>query len=94
MVLLFLSPWLIGFFVFTLYPVIASLYYSFTHYDLLSTPHWIGPANYTFMFTKDPFFWTAVRNTAWIILWGIAGLTALGMPVALRSLRRHPREDP
>ena len=45
MVLLFLSPWLIGFFVFTLYPVLASLYYSFTHYDLLSTPRWIGPAN-------------------------------------------------
>ena len=89
MVLLFLSPWLIGFFVFTLYPVLASLYYSFTHYDLLSTPRWIGTANYTFMFTKDPFFWTAVRNTAWIILWGVP--LRIIVAVATASLLVRPR---
>ena len=40
--LAFMSPWIIGILVFTLYPIMASLYYSFTHYDLLSTPYWIG----------------------------------------------------
>ena len=58
MVLLFMSPWVIGFLAFTLYPMVSSLYFSFTSYDLLSTPRWIGLENYRFMFTKDPLFWT------------------------------------
>jgi multiple sugar transport system permease protein len=66
-----MSPWLIGFTVFVLYPMLASLYYSFTHYDLLSTPRWIGLANYQFMFTKDQYFWLSLRNTAWIIVVGV-----------------------
>ena len=66
-----MSPWIIGFFVFTLYPIGASFFFSFTHYDLLKSPVWIGTANYRFMFTEDPFFWTAVRNTFWIIIFGI-----------------------
>jgi multiple sugar transport system permease protein len=70
-VLLFMSPWVVGFLVFTLYPIVISLYYSFTHYDLLQSPIWIGKANYVFMFTKDPYFWTAVRNTVWIIVFGV-----------------------
>jgi len=41
MVLAFMSPWLIGFLVFTLYPVISSLYYSFTSYPILATPRWV-----------------------------------------------------
>ncbi len=39
---LFISPWIVGFIVFLLYPLLSSLYYSFTHYDLGSTPFWIG----------------------------------------------------
>jgi multiple sugar transport system permease protein len=68
---MFMSPWLIGLLVFTLYPIVSSLYYSFTHFDLLSTPRWIGAANYRFMFTNDPFFWTSIRNTVWIIGFGV-----------------------
>jgi multiple sugar transport system permease protein len=70
-VLLFMSPWIIGFLAFTLYPLVSSLYFSFTSYDLLSTPHWVGLANYEFMFTKDPLFWTAMKNTAFIIALGV-----------------------
>ena len=66
-----MSPWIIGTIVFTLYPILTSLYYSFTHFDLLGSPRWIGVANYRFMFTKDPFFWTAVKNTVWIIAFGV-----------------------
>ncbi|HTG48171.1 MAG TPA: sugar ABC transporter permease [Actinomycetota bacterium] len=66
-----MSPWLIGFFVFTLYPILASFYYSLTHFDLLSHPIFNGLANYRFMFTKDPFFWQAIRNTLWIIIFGV-----------------------
>jgi multiple sugar transport system permease protein len=67
-VLLFLSPWIIGFGVFILYPMISSLYFSFTKYDLLGQPQWVGLANYKAMFTVDPIFWTAVRNTLWVVI--------------------------
>lgn len=67
-ILLFLSPWIIGFVVFILYPMLASLYFSFTKYDILTQPEWVGLANYQFMFTKDPMFWTAVRNTLWVVI--------------------------
>jgi multiple sugar transport system permease protein len=70
-VLLFMSPWLIGFVIFTLYPILSSLYFSFTRYPILSQPTWIGFDNYIFMVTKDPFFWISVRNTIWIIVFGV-----------------------
>jgi multiple sugar transport system permease protein len=66
-----MSPWIIGFLVFIVYPMVSSLYFSFTHYDLLSSPIPIGLDNYKFMFTKDPFFWKAVWNTVWIIAIGV-----------------------
>ncbi|HEX2856408.1 MAG TPA: sugar ABC transporter permease [Propionibacteriaceae bacterium] len=47
---LFLLPWLIGLLVITIGPMVASLYLSFTDYNLLSAPHWIGVQNYVAMF--------------------------------------------
>ena len=41
-VLLFMSPWIVGFTVFFAYPLLDNLYLSFTHYDLLSSPRWIA----------------------------------------------------
>jgi multiple sugar transport system permease protein len=67
LVLLLMSPWIIGFTVFFGYPMLASLYLSFTHYDLLSHPRWIGTANYRFMVTHDPQFWGAVKNSLWLM---------------------------
>ena len=60
---LFASPWLLGFFIFTLYPMCSSLYYSFTNYNTLKTPTWIGIRNYIVMFTSDPLFWKSIWNT-------------------------------
>jgi multiple sugar transport system permease protein len=65
---LFMSPWVIGFLLFYLYPMLASLYFSFTQYDLLSQPKWVGLSNYQYMFTSDPSFWLAMRNTVWIVV--------------------------
>jgi multiple sugar transport system permease protein len=62
-----MAPWLIGFSVFFGYPLVMSAYLSFTHYDLLSSPKWIGFANYKFIFNDDPLVGPAVRNTLWII---------------------------
>jgi multiple sugar transport system permease protein len=61
----FASPWLLGFFVFTLYPICSSLYYSLTSYNTLKAPKWVGLYNYIFMFTKDPLFYKALWNTAY-----------------------------
>jgi multiple sugar transport system permease protein len=50
---LFLTPWLIGIFVFTLYPMIYSLYLSFTEYNILQPPKWVGLKNFIVMFTGN-----------------------------------------
>ena len=63
-----MSPWLVGFCLFFGYPLVMSVYLSFTHYDLLSSPKWIGWANYHYLFTQDPQVGPAVRNTLWLIL--------------------------
>ena len=70
-VALFMAPWIIGFVGLILYPMLSSLYFSFTRYSLLESPTWIGAQNYTFMFTKDPYFWLTMRNTIWVIVVGV-----------------------
>src|SRR6476619_3902882 len=67
LVLLLMTPWIIGFSVFFGYPLVMSVYLSFTHYDLLSPPKWIGLANYKYLFNDDPQVGSAVKNTLWII---------------------------
>jgi multiple sugar transport system permease protein len=59
----FIAPWLIGFLCFSLGPVLASLYLSFTKFDLLSPAVWIGSENYVRMFTQDPRFYQALMVT-------------------------------
>jgi multiple sugar transport system permease protein len=61
--LLFILPWIISLLVFTAYPTIATFYLSFTEYNILQPPSWIGLDNYSTMFQEDPAFWTAVRNS-------------------------------
>lgn len=59
----FISPWLLGFLAFTIGPMIASLYLSFTNYDLLSSAKWVGLENFIRMFSDDPRFLTALKIT-------------------------------
>jgi len=74
---LFISPWIVGFFIFTIGPMIASLYYSFTDYDIVSPPVWNNFANYKKIFSGifeaiiardanqlgDPIFWQSLKVT-------------------------------
>jgi multiple sugar transport system permease protein len=60
---LFLAPWLIGFFGLTLGPALVSLYLSFTDFDLLRNPNWVGAANYVRIATQDPKFISAMHVT-------------------------------
>ncbi|GIO56713.1 carbohydrate ABC transporter permease [Paenibacillus cineris] len=50
---IFTSPFVLGFLIFTLYPVLSSLYYSFTDYNLMEAPNWLGLDNYKRMFMED-----------------------------------------
>ncbi len=65
--LLFASPWLIGFTVFTLYPVAASFYFGFTNYPIGKPPTWIGMENYRKLF-QDDLFWAALSNTLYYVI--------------------------
>ena len=69
--LLFISPWILGFLLFQLFPIIQSFYYSFTNFSLIKPPVWIGLANFTQLFTKDKNFYLALQNTFYIALIGV-----------------------
>ena len=56
-------PWIIGMLVWTIGPFLASLFLSFTDYNVLQRPRWIGVDNYVEMFTDDRQFWSVVRFT-------------------------------
>ncbi|MCD1654045.1 sugar ABC transporter permease [Treponema zuelzerae] len=60
--ILFISPWIIGFMVFTFIPMIASLFFSFTRYSGRNSPEWIGFHNFTTLFT-DPKVWNSLKVT-------------------------------
>jgi multiple sugar transport system permease protein len=74
---LFISPWLIGFILFTIGPMLASLYFSFTDYNVVDSPTWVGLANYSKIFSGvpeairtlsseplgDPLFWKSLQVT-------------------------------
>jgi ABC-type sugar transport system permease subunit len=62
--LLFILPWLISLLVFTAYPVFGTFALAFTDYNVVEWPHWVGAANFERMFTADPSFWIAVKNSA------------------------------
>ena len=70
-VLAFMSPWLVGFTVFFGYPLVSTVYLSFTHYDLLKPARWIGLANYKYMFSEDKQIGPAVRNTLWLVVFAV-----------------------
>ena len=86
----FMSPWILGFTIFFGYPLLFSAYLSFTHYDLLSPPRWIGLANYRYLFTTDQTVWPAVKNTLWFIAIAVPlqVLFALGISIMLSRARR------
>lgn len=79
----FISPWLIGFLGFIVGPMIASLYFSFTNYDLLSDPTWIGLDNYINMFTNDPRFIQALKVTFLFVFGSVPLKLAFALFVAM-----------
>lgn len=72
--MLFISPWVIGFLVFTLYPMAMSLLYSFSEFTFHRPLEWVGLKNYLALF-QDKYFWISLGNTGYMV--------AIGVPLIL-----------
>lgn len=83
--LVFAGPWLFGFLVFTLYPVIASFYYSLCDYNVFDAPQFNGGRNYYELFFQDELFWISMWNTLYFMVFAVplTMLTALGLAMLL-----------
>jgi multiple sugar transport system permease protein len=81
---LFLAPWFTGLVVLTIGPVVYSLYLSFTDFDLLTSPSWIGVDNYVEMFTADERFWRSVVVT--VTYAGLSVPLKLGLALGVAML--------
>jgi multiple sugar transport system permease protein len=80
---IFLAPWLLGLFLITLGPMLYSLYLSFTDYDLLSSPRWIGFDNFVRMFTGDARYMRSVGVTLIYVLVSVPLLLVVSLLVAM-----------
>lgn len=87
---LMIAPWLVGFLVFLAGPLLASLYFSFTDYDLLTPPRWIGLGNYRHMFGTDPLFWKVVGNTVFYTAIAVPATTVVSIGLAALLNRSVP----
>lgn len=87
---LYIFPWIIGFLIFQIYPLGASLYYSFTEYSITNTPIFVGFKNYITMFTQDSLFYTSLGNTLKYVFMSLPMkiLTALIVAVILNQKLR------
>ncbi len=81
--LLFASPWLLGFLLWTVYPMISSIFYSFTRYDLLRPPVYIGLQNYKEIFFSDPRIGNVVKNTLFYVFLSVPLSTLTALLVAM-----------
>ncbi|WP_433790093.1 carbohydrate ABC transporter permease [Actinoplanes sp. CA-252034] len=85
----FVAPALLGIAIFFVYPLLSAIYFSFTEFDLLSVPQWVGLDNYRRM-GGDPFLLQAIRNTLWmvVVFVPIRILGAIGLSMLLVQLKR------
>lgn len=79
---LFISPWVLGFIVFTVGPLIASAFFSFTDYEIVKPPIWIGLDNYRRML-QDRLFWQALKVTSIYVVGTVPVGIVLSFAVAL-----------
>src|ERR1700687_6166624 len=75
---LLIGPWLLGFIVFLAYPMLLSLYLSFTNYNLMSPPNWVGLENYQHI-AADEKFWQSLKVTLLYALGSVPGGTIIAL---------------
>lgn len=74
---LFFLPFAVTFLIFTVFPVLAAVYYSFTNYSVVQSPIWVSLRNYKFLLTEDNLFIVALGNTVtFALLTGFIGFFA------------------
>lgn len=81
--ILFTLPWIISLLVLTIYPILDTVYLSFTEYSVLQPPEWIGLANYEELFTKDLSVKPAVYNSLYYALLSVPIGLVLSLLLAL-----------
>ena len=88
--LLFISPWIIGFFLFLVYPVLSNFHLGMTQYSGFGAPEWIGFQNYITLF-KDPLFWTSLYNTFYYVVLAVplGVVVAIGLAIAMNQRVRE-----
>lgn len=86
---LFILPWLLGFLIFVAYPILASLYFSFTQYNVLTPPKWIGFGNYGHLL-HDPLFWQSLSVTLHYTVLALPLSLIFGLVVATLLNARMP----
>lgn len=87
---LFLTPWLLGLFCFTLIPMVMSFYYSFTTFDMINDPVWAGVANYVKLFTKDTKFQKSLAVTIKFVFVGVPLQLAFSLILAVIFKKDRP----
>ncbi len=80
--LFFASPWIIGFCVLFVYPILISIYYSFTKFNIIQTPAWVGVKNYTRLFGNE-LFYKSLWNTCYMVALATPVNIAFGLVTAL-----------
>ncbi|MFD7067990.1 carbohydrate ABC transporter permease [Streptomyces sp. NPDC059913] len=83
----FMAPWLIGFCVFFAYPLISTVYFSFTTYDGFTPPAFSGTKNWAYVFQDYPLFWPALRNTLWLVVVMVSCRVVFGLGIGLLITR-------
>jgi len=79
---IFISPWIVGFIIFTLGPMIASFFLAFTQYNIIAPPEWVGTGNYQRIFA-DPLFWQALKVTFTYAAMSLLPSLAFGLALAM-----------
>jgi multiple sugar transport system permease protein len=79
----FVSPWLTALLVFFAYPILASFYFAFTRYNVLSEPIWVGLNNFVTIFFKDPLYWKSVGNTLYFAFLSVPLTLAVSLFLAV-----------
>lgn len=80
---LFITPIALGILIFQFYPTLFSFYISFTQWNLLTPPKWIGFSNFVELFTTDRFFYNTMSNTATYAFWTMLAGLSLGLIFAV-----------
>jgi multiple sugar transport system permease protein len=79
----FLLPWIIGFSVFTLYPILSSLYYSLCNYTVVNPPEFIGLRNFINLFTNDAVYIRSLQNSLYVVFVGLTLSTLVTLTVSI-----------